>query len=302
MDIWKRLPSRKVATDMEFGFKLGDLLGLTAGLVGEDRDAVRGLEYAAQRLLDLQHRPDADPAQYANDDLFLEWDWTHFLYTAGHYRAAFKKAREIRKKGNTLFTARNRVRFQIHIANVMLACATEGPVGDYSRARLLVASERAIGEAYQREKVCQKNGEEDRAAHAMLLLAEVRWMGMCRKPRTQPEARIAKIEEAWRIATERDDTLLLGQVEIAWGDEFATQFARRPARWKRARVEEHYNRAIEVLRDVEAECLARVAEQRLERFRNPPIAPSAVVSHEAATPTNPPGPTRRARRLDPSHN
>jgi hypothetical protein len=167
---------------------------------------------------------------------------------------------------------------------------------------LLAASDLAIGEAYKWEKVCQKNGEDDRAAHALILLAEAKWMGMSRKPRTAPEDRIAKIEEAQRIATERDDVLLLGQIEIAWGDEFATQFARRPARWKRERVEQHYNRAIEMLRDVEAECLARTAEQRLELFRNPPISQSAVASHEAETATNPPGSTRRARRLDPSHN
>lgn len=302
LDVWERLPSRKIATDMAYGFKLGDLLGLTAGVVGEDVEAVRGLEYAAHRLFDLQHRPDADPAQFANDELFLDWDWTHLLYTTGHYRRAFTKAREIKKKGNSLFTARNRVRFQAHIAKVLLACAEEGKVGDYSRTRLLAASDRAIHEAYEWETVCQKNGEDDRAAHALILLAEAKWMGMSRNPRTQPEDRIAKIEEAQRIATARDDVLLLGQIEIAWGDEFAVQFARRPARWKRERVEQHYNRAIEILRDVEAECLARTAEQRLERFRNPPAPQPPLASQATEAPEKPPYPRRRARRLDPSHN
>ena len=298
LDAWEQLPDRKIATDMSFGFKLGDLLSVAAGMVGEDGEAVRGMEYAAHRLFELQHRPDADLAQYANDELFLDWDWTYLFYTTGHYRHAFKKARETRKEGRGLFTAANRVRFQIHIADIMLACAEEGQVGDYSRVRLLAASERAIGEAYDWELTCQKNGEEDRAAHAMLLLSEAKWMGLSRKVKE----RIAKIDEAQRIADSLDDALLLGRVEIAWGDEHAFQFAKRPSNRNRVRAEYHYDRAIKMLNDVEAQCLARTAQQRLERFRNPLSSQPPSGQQNNPGSSSPRSPRAPSPDFDPSRN
>ena len=262
LDVWGRLPRRKIATDMAFGFKLGDLLGLTAGVIGEDAEAVRGLDYAAHRLFDLQHRPDADPAQYANDELFLDWDWAYLFYTMGHYRHAFKVALRARKKGRDLFTAQNRARFQWLIASIMLACAEEGGVGDYSYNRLMAASDKALDEAY----AWAEKGKEDRTTFAMILLVEAKWMGLSRNPRTTSQDRIEKIKETQTIASACDDILLLGQAEIAWGDEYAFQNASHPTKRRKEAAKERYMNAIEMLEDVEALSLARIARLRLERL------------------------------------
>ena len=85
--------------------------------------------------------------------------------------------------------------------------------------------------------------------------------------------RAAKIEEAEAIAIARYDTLLLGRVEIAWGDEWAFQYAARPTEKKLAAAIAHYQRAEEMLTDVEALSLARIAHWRLGRLLNPPAPP-----------------------------
>jgi hypothetical protein len=298
LEAWQALPDRKIATDWEYGFKLGDLLGLCAGLLGEDTEAVRGLDYAARCLFELQHRPDADPAQYANDELFLDWDWTYMFFATGHYRHAFKKALQTRKKGHDLFTTRNRARFQAHIAGIMLACAEEGQVGDYSRARLLAASDRAIFEAYEWAEVCKKIGQQDRAAYAMILLADAQSMGLAGIVRD----RVAKIEEAQRIATELDDILLLGRVEIARGDEHALRFAQHPSGDLKERVEQNYQQAIAMLEDVGVMGLARRARSRRERFRNPPPPTSMEQPLEGVENTSPETPQTPSPDFDPSRN
>ena len=298
LEAWQALPDRKIATDWEYGFKLGDLLGLCAGLLGEDTEAVRGLDYAARCLFELQHRPDADPAQYANDELFLDWDWTYMFFATGHYRHAFKKALQTRKKGHDLFTTRNRARFQAHIAGIMLACAEEGQVGDYSRARLLAASDRAIFEAYEWVEVCKKIGQQDRAAYAMILLADAQSMGLAGIVRD----RVAKIEEAQRIATELDDILLLGRVEIARGDENALRFAQQPSGDLKERVERNYQQAIAMLEDVGVMGLARRARSRRERFRNPPPPASVEQPLEGVENTAPETLKTPSPDFDPSRN
>jgi hypothetical protein len=296
LKVWQDLADRKIATDLEYGFKLGDLLGLCAGMVAEEGEAVRGLDYAAFCLLDLQHLPGADPAQYANDELFLDWDWTYLLFTTGHYRQAFKKALQTRKKGRDLFTTKNRARFQAHIAGIMLACAEEGQVGDRSRTRLLVASDNAIFEAYEWVEICKKIGEEDHAAYALILLADAKYMGLAGKVK----GRLAKIEEAQRIAAALDDILLLGRVEISWGDEYALQYARRPTKRLKERVELHYRKAIEMLEEVEAFSLALTAHKRLEQFRNPP--PLSVEPQKDSGNPPPRGPKVPSPDFDPSLN
>ncbi|HEY1387127.1 MAG TPA: hypothetical protein VGF38_01185 [Ktedonobacterales bacterium] len=290
LDAWIALPRRNLTEDTTFAFTLGDALGVRGQLVAEDGEAVRGLEHAAHMLFELQGRPDADPEQYANDDLFLEWDWSYLYFTMGQHRLAFRKARQTRKKGQDLFTPRNRVRFQWLIACIMLACAEDGQVGDYSRNRLLAAGERAIDDALHWAQVCKDAGAEDRAGYAMVLLAEAKWMGLSRKR----AGRTAKIEEAEAIAVARGDILLLGQVEIAWGDELSFQYSFRPSKRKFDAAVAHYQRAEEMLSEVEALSLARLAHGRLERLVNPPtpLQPppgnSGRVSQTSKMPKGPP--------------
>ena len=267
LETWRRLPVRMHTTDMTYGFRLGDALGIYGQAVAQDGDAVGGLEYAAQKLFDLHDRPDRDVQRYANDELFLDWDWTHLYYTMAHYRQAFQAALRTRRKGRDLFTTQNRARFQWLIASIMIECAEAGGVGDHSFGRLMAASDYALDEGYVWiEKGKEEEGKEDRATYAMLLLAEARWMGMSKYPRYTPEDRIAKIEEAQRIATERDDILLLGQVETAWGDEYAFQYAAHPPAAGKEVAAEHYRTAIAMLEGVEAFSLARIARRRLERL------------------------------------
>lgn len=272
LNTWLKLSPRESTDDMTYSFQLGDALGVRGQMVTEDTEAVRGLDHAAHMLYKRQGRPDLDPKQYANDDLFLYWDWTLLYFTMGYFRQAFKNARETRKKGRDLFSSKDRVRFQCLVADIVLACAEEGKIGDYFRyspVRLLAASERAIDEAYHWAQVCKENSEEDRAGYAMILLAEAKWMGLSNKRR----GRAAKIEEAEAIAIARYDTLLLGRVEIAWGDEWAFQYAARPTEKKLAAAIAHYQRAEEMLTEVEALSLARIAHWRLRRLLNPPAPP-----------------------------
>jgi len=251
---------------MTYGFILGDALGVYGQAVAQDGDAVGGLDYAAQKLFDLHDRPDLDAQRYANDELFLDWGWTFLYYTMGHYRQAFQAALRTRRKGRDLFKTQNRARFQWLIASIMLECAEEGGVGDFSYNRLMAASDKALDEGYVWIEKGKEEGREDRATYAMLLLAEAKWMGMSKYPRVPPKERIAKIEKAQRIATERDDILLLGQVETAWGDEYAFQYAAHPTQEGKEAAAEHYRAAIAMLEGVEAFSLARIARRRLARL------------------------------------
>lgn len=289
LDTWLKLSPRVSTEDMIYSFQLGDALGVRGQMVAEDGEAVRGLDHAAHKLYERQGRPDLDPKQYANDDLFLDWDWTSLYFTMGYFRQAFKNARETRKKGRDLFNPKDRVRFQCLVADIVLACAEEGKVGDYFRyspVRLLAAGERAIDEAYHWAQVCKENGEEDRAGYAMILLAEAKWMGLSHKR----SGRAAKIEQAEAIAMARNDPLLLGRVEIAWGDEWAFQYAARPTEKKLAAAIAHYQRADEMLTEVEALSLARIARWRLERLLNPPVPPRPPQGNTGGTGNSPNSP------------
>lgn len=94
-------------------------------------------------------------------------------------------------------------------------------------------------------------------------------MGISRKV----GGRTKKIEQAAEIATLRNDPLLLGQVEIAWGDEYVFQNLLRFSKQKAREAEKHYRDAIEMLTDVEALSLARIAQRRLDRFISGQIHP-----------------------------
>jgi hypothetical protein len=266
LDAWMALSRRDVTIDMTFGFHLGDAVGVRGQLVAEDTEAVRGLEYAAWMLHEIRERGDGTLAQYANDDLFLDWDWAVLYHSVGQYRLAFRKARATKKKGAALFTIQNRARFQCFVARIMLSCVEEGEVGDYSRARLMAAASAALAEAKYWWQVGKDQGQEDRAAYAMMLLAAAKWLAL----NNETDGRIPRIEEAQAIATARADILLMGQVEIAWGDEYAVQHRARPARKKLEAAEKHYHNAIAMLEDVEALSLARIARLRLERLSQHP--------------------------------
>lgn len=262
LDSWMALPRREVTSDFVFGFSLGDAVGVRGQLVAEETEAVRGLEYAAWMLHELGARADCDLAQYANDDLFLDWDWAVLFYSAGQYRLAFKKALATKRKGDDLFTIQNRARFQCFVARIMLACVEEGEVSDYSRARLMAAAYGALAEAKHWWQVGKDQGKEDQAAYAMILLAAAKWLAL----KHEADGRISRIKEAEAIATARADILLLGQVEIAWGDDLASLYLARPSRKRLEAAEKHYRDAIAMLEDVEALSLARVAWLRLERL------------------------------------
>jgi hypothetical protein len=278
LDTWMALPRRDVTGDITFGFNLGDAVGVRGQLVAEDTEAVRGLEYAAWMLHEMRERGDGEPAQYANDDLFLDWDWAVLYYSAGQHRLAFRKARATKKKGVALFTIQNRARFQCFVARIMLGCVEEGEVGDYSRARLMAAASAALAEAKRWWQVGKDQGKEDRAAYAMILLAAAKWLAL----NNESDGRISRIEEAAAIATARADILLMGQVETAWGDELAFQHRARPARKKLEAAEKHYRDAIAMLEDVEVFSLARVARLRLERLSQRPTR--RPTQRKAATP------------------
>lgn len=290
LDAWISLADRQNTPDMLYGFELGDALGVYGQIVAQDGEAVRGLDYAARKLFEQLDRPDFNSTRYANDELFLDWDWTSLYYTMSHYRHAFQAALRTRRKDRDLFTAQNRARFQCLIASIMLACAEEGGVGDFSYNRLMAASDKALDEAYGWVEKGKKEGKEDRATFAMIRLAEAKWMGMSKNPRIPPEDRIAKIEEAQRIATERNDILLLGQVEIAWGDEYAFQNTAHPTRQRKDAAEQHYRNAIAMVEDVEALSLVRIARRRLERLKNPPKKGNQgnQGGNSPRKPTNPP--------------
>lgn len=278
LDAWMALPRRDVTSDMTFAFALGDAVGLRGQLVAEDAEAIRGLEYAALMLYQLRDRPDLDAAQFANDDLFLDWDWAVLYHSAGLHRLAFRKARATKKKGDVLFTIQNRARFQCFVARIMLACVEAGEVGDYSRARLMAAASSALAEAKHWWQVGKDQGKEDRAAYAMILLAAAKWLAL----NHETDGRMPLIEEAEAIATARADILLMGQVEIAWGDEFAVQHLVRPARKKLEAAEKHYRDAIAMFEDVEVFSLARVARLRLELLSQRPTR--RPTQRKAATP------------------
>ena len=142
----------------------------------------------------------------------------------------------------------------------------------------MAAASSALAEAKRWWQVGKDQGKEDRAAYAMIKLAAAKWLAL----NNEADGRIPKIEEAEAIAMAQADILLLGQVQIAWGDELAYQHHVRPTRRKLEEAEKHYRDAIAMLEDVEAFSLARVAWLRLERLSHPPTRCPA--QRKAATP------------------
>lgn len=254
---WRLLPDHDRTDDLKTEFRLAEDLGVKAQFVAEDIDAVDALEKAALALHRLQGRHDVDAQTFANGDLHLFWDWALLYQTLGHYRLAFAHALKTRRKGKDLVNPIDPGRLQYLIASIANDCVELGGVGDYSRNRLLNAAEAAIHEAYA---LTQKH--EDRAGYALTLLADAKWMGLKRIA----DGRIARIEQAEKIASERGDDMIHGFVEIAWGDEYAFQNLARRAAWKVEKAREWYYKAEERFAALEALNYARQARRRRERL------------------------------------
>ena len=261
LDSWRRRGSRDVTVDIHFEFKLADHVGLFALLIADVDAAVVALDRAALLLLRLQGRPDIDAQQYANDELFLSWNWVIIYLLKGDYRRAFKHILLTRKKDRDLLKPINRGRLHWFIAVTAMGCAEQGTIEDFTHGRLLAAAGRAIDEAYKLTKM-----SKDRAGYALALLADAKLIGLLRKSK-EKEKRIGKIAEAQSIAADLNDIPLLGQVDIAWGDEYAFQGKVTAAR-------RFYQKAIDEMSRIELLQIARFAEQRLERLANPSLPQS----------------------------
>lgn len=258
---WQLLPDSDDTADLSYGFNLAEDVGMKAQWVAQDQSAVDALECAAILLSRLRDRHDVDAQQFANDDVYLYWDWALLGQTLGHYRLAFANALKTRRKGKVLVRPINEGRLQYLIASIANDCAEEGEVGGYSRNRLLNVAESAIHEALDLTQA-----REDRGGYALVLLAEAKWMGL----KHFTDGRVAKIEEAESIAFDLGDLLLLGQVEIAWGDEYAFQNMTRRSDRKMQLATDWYEKAERRLTALEALNLARLARRRLDRLTNPP--------------------------------
>lgn len=261
LNAWRLLPDSDDTVDLTYEFALAEDVGVKAQFVAETQIAVDALERAAILLCRLRDRHDVDAQQFANDDVYLYWDWALLGQTLGHYRLAFANALKTRRKGKVLVRPINEGRLQYLIASIANDCAEEGEVGGYSRKRLLNVAERAIHEALKLTQACK-----DRSGYALVLLAEAKWMGL----KHIKDGRLAKIEEAEKIAIDQDNQILLGQVEIAWGDEFAFQNMRRRSDRKMQLAREWYEKAERGLTALEALNLARLARRRLDRLTNLP--------------------------------
>jgi hypothetical protein len=262
LNAWQLLPDTGDTVDLTYEFALAEDVGVKAQFVAETQIAVDALERAAILLCRLRDRHDVDAQQFANDDVYLYWDWALLGQTLGHYRLAFANTLKTRRKGRVLVRPINEGRLQYLIASIANDCAEEGEVSGYSRKRLLNVAESAIHEALELTQA-----RKDRSGYALVLLAEAKWMGL----KHITDGRFAKIEEAERIAIGEDDQmLLLGQVEIARGDEYAFQNMTRRSDRKMQLAKEWYEKAERRLTALEALNLARLARRRLDRLANPP--------------------------------
>jgi hypothetical protein len=273
LNAWPYISALDERADLEFGFKLADAVGARGQVVAEDEDAVDAMDRAALLLLLLQAGEHDKTVQYANNDLFLQWNWTYLCYTMGRYREAFKRVLVTRRKGKDLLEPVDRVRLQCLIADIVLACAEEGAIVDYSRKRLLSAGDVAIQEA--RRLMQELKEAKDPTGYALTLLAEARWMALSNEGRSVD--RLAKITDAQAIAQEQGEELLLARVAIAIGDEYAYQYSRHRFQKKLGLAQTAYKEAEQLMTDLQVLSLARVASRRLEQLdslsRHPKVKP-----------------------------
>jgi hypothetical protein len=207
---------------------------------------------AAILLLKLQGRPDVRADQYTNDDLFLHWDWAAVSMGIGDYRQAFRRIVQTRNRGRDLLKPINRGRLNWLIAVIAMGCAEQGGIEDHLMGRLLVIADKAIVTAYA--ELCQP-GVDDPGGMMLTLLAEAKLQGMLKRP----NKRVENIKKAEAIAATLNDPVASGQVDLAWGDEYAFQGKRREAKV-------YYHKVEKEMTEVGFLELARMAQQRLDRL------------------------------------
>lgn len=251
LNAWRKLPVRHLAVDDHFEFRLADSVGIRGEVVGEDIIATDALERAAVLLQRLRNYPDANAERYANDAIWLDWDWAVLDLTKGNPRVAFRRALRTRRKGRDLFNPCDRVRLARFIATIAMDCVEVGGLEDYSRKRLLNVADAETREAYGFLRECN-----DEPVRALVLLTEARLLGMVQ----MDEGRVAKIMEAGRIAETLHDVALQGQVDIAWGDEYRFQ-------GKKTQARKCYQQALVNMTKADLIELARIAQLRLDRLK-----------------------------------
>jgi len=250
---WHKLPSRDLTDDIHFEFELADTLGISAVRVAELQAAADSMVRASILLLKLQGRPDVRADLYANDDLFLHWDWATVSMGIGDYRQAFRRIVQTRNRGRDLLKPINRGRLSWLIAVIAMGCAEQGGVEGHHWGRLLVIADKAIEGAYVE---LRQPGVDDPGGVMLTLLAEAKLQGML----SRPDKRVENITKAAVIAATLNDPVASGQVDLAWGDEYAFQKNKQEAK-------RFYRKVEKEMTEVGFLELARIAQQRIDRLR-----------------------------------
>ena len=251
-DAWRKLPARNLTDDIHFAFELADTLGISAVRVAEFQAAVDSMVQASILLLKLQGRPDVRADQYTNDDLFLHWDWATVSMGIGDYRQAFRRIVQTRNRGRDLLKPINRARLERLIAVIAMGCAEQGGIEEHLIGRLLVIADKAITAAYVE---LRQPDVDDPGGMMLTLLAEAKLQGMLKRP----DKRVENIKKAEVIAATLNDPVASGQVDLAWGDEYAFQGKRREAKV-------FYHKVDKEMTEVGFLELALIAQQRLDRL------------------------------------
>jgi hypothetical protein len=249
---WRDAGYRGIADDDHFEFTLADAVGIRGQYVAEYLTALDGLTRAAVLLQRLVEPSDANREQFANDSIYLDWDWAALALARGEPELAFRRVLNLRLVGSSLFNPRNRARLARLIAVAAMDCAELGGIEGYSRKRLLSVADTEIRRAKSLvTEVARTSGDEQ--AEALILLAEVRCLGM----EKIGDSRDQLIEKAAQIAVKLDDAILHGQVELARGDNLRYLEQKASAR-------QLYNKIIEDMTRIGFLELVSVAQRRLE--------------------------------------
>lgn len=265
---WRKAPVVNNPNYIEYEFNLADALGGCAYFVAKDEVAVTAFNRAAVLLQRFHKHDDVDPAKYQKDSFFLHWDWAAVLQSIGDYARALKRALKARDLSDDSPDLRNYGRVNAIIAEIALDCLDGGIVWrGYTPPRLL-----AIADEASEKALAASRAAGDQAGYTLAQLVRARFLRM--KERDAKEAkkeRLGMLEEALAYATSiaSKDPLLLGRVEIAWGDEYAWRNLQRHSNKSLEKAREFYQKAAERLTDVQAFGVARIALKRLEGLPPP---------------------------------